>query len=342
MSKLKMSSKSTSNLSITIIGGGIGGLVLALQLEAAGFRNITIFEASRELKATIGTGINIQPSATLVLRNLGLLPALEAKAIKTEELRFYNTKGQHVFSEARGLKAGYIVPQLSIHRGMLHDVLLKAVKERLGSWCVYTDHTFEGYEQDEKSITAKFKRRSDPKVPAMVPEIKSDVLVGADGINSVARSLLYPDEGAPNFSGMMLYRGVTVSQPFFTGRSMLWAGHDNLKFIAYPVGREAELEGNSLVNWIAEFRVREKDDPDVSPPQDWGRGVSKDLFAARFKDWKFEFLDIPKLMKETEKVYEFPMCDRNPVDRWSFGRLTLLGDAAHPLYPSMPLPSPSP
>ena len=328
-----------SEITVTIIGGGIGGLVLALQLHSVGIRNITIFESSRTL-AAIGSGINLQPSAVLVLRNLGLLPSLEEIGIKTEELKYYNRYGHFVIGEPRGEKAGYLVPQFSVHRGMLHAMLLGAVKERLGDGCVIMDHVFTSYEQDEGSVTAKFTRKTDPAVPADVQERRSDVLIACDGINSTARRLLYPDEGPPNFSGRLLWRGVSLREPFLTGRSMVWAGHADQKFIAYPVGRQAEKEGKSLVNWIAELRVRSKDDPDLTPPvADWGKTVSKDRFASQFKSWTFGFLSIPELIEETEVVAEFPMCDRTPVDRWTFGRLTLLGDAAHPLYPSTLAPS---
>jgi 2-polyprenyl-6-methoxyphenol hydroxylase-like FAD-dependent oxidoreductase len=295
------------HISIVIIGGGIGGLVLALQLEADGFKNISIFEASRELKA-VGSGINLQPSAVLVLRNLGLLPALEASGIKVAELRYYNRYGHYVISEPRGEAAGYLVPQFSIHRGMLHELLLKALKQRLGDECVYPDHVFTSYIQNDTSITAHFTRRSDISVPADVPSKTTDVLIAADGINSTARRLLYPNEGPPNFSGRLLWRGVSKRSPFLTGRSMVWAGHADQKFIAYPVGREAELEGQSLVNWIAELRVRDKDDPDLTPPQaDWGKVVPKERFASQFQSWKFGFLSIPDLIEETKEVSEFPM-----------------------------------
>jgi 2-polyprenyl-6-methoxyphenol hydroxylase-like FAD-dependent oxidoreductase len=323
-----------SQLSIAIVGGGIGGLVLGLQLQADGFKNVEIFEASRELKV-IGSGINLQPSAVLVLRNLGLLPALEATGIKTADLRYYNQYGHHVVSEPRGEAAGYLIPQISIHRGMLHELLLKALKERLGHDCVHTDHVFTSYTQNETSITANFTKRSNPTLPAGIPSKTADVLIAADGINSTARKLLYPNEGPPNFSGRLLWRGVSKRAPFLTGRSMVWAGHADQKFIAYPVGREAELEGQSLVNWIAELRVRDKDDPDLIPPQaDWGKVVPKERFASKFQSWTFGFLSISELIEETKEVSEFPMVDRTPVSRWSVGRLTLLGDAAHPLYPS--------
>jgi 2-polyprenyl-6-methoxyphenol hydroxylase-like FAD-dependent oxidoreductase len=286
------------------------------------------------LKA-IGSGINLQPSAVLVLRNLGLLGRLEETGIKTAELRYYNRYGHYVVSEPWREAAGYLVPQVSIHRGMLHELLLKALKERLGEGCVHTDHVFASYTQNETSITARFVRRSDLNLPAEVQEKKADVLIAADGINSTARTLLYPDEGPPNFSGRLLWRGGIETFPFPDRSFDVWAGHADQKFIAYPVGREAELEGKSLVNWIAELRVLDKDDPDLTPPQaDWGKVVPKERFASQFQSWTFGFMSIPELTEETKEVSAFPMCDRTRVERWSFGRLTLLGDAAHPLYPS--------
>jgi len=187
-----------SRLSIAIISGGIGGLVLALQLGADGFHNVTIYESSRSLKA-IGSGINLQPSAVLVLRNLGLLPALKETGIKTAELRYYNRYGHYVVSEKRGEDAGYLVPQFSVHRGMLHELLLKTVQERLGKEYVKTDHVFTSYSQDENCITANFTRKSDPSQPSEIQSQTTDVLVAADGINSAARCLLYSDEGSPEF-----------------------------------------------------------------------------------------------------------------------------------------------
>ncbi|RDW70018.1 FAD protein [Coleophoma crateriformis] len=325
-----------SDLAITIIGGGIGGLVLALQLHADGFQKIEIFEATPVLKP-IGSGINLQPSAVLVLRNLDLLPALEEIGVKTKELRYYNRYGHPVVSEPRGEDAGYLIPQLSLHRGMLHELLLKTVKSRLGEACIHTNHALASFSQTDASITANFvcRSRSGNAEAALIPSRTSDVLIAADGINSTVRKLLYPDEGPPNFSGRLLWRGVSLREkPFLTGASMVWAGHADQKFIAYPVGGEAEREGKSLVNWIAELRVRSADDPDTTPPvADWGKVVEKSRFDGEFKSWTFGFLSIPELIEETEEVSEYPMCDRTPVDRWSFGRLTLLGDAAHPLYP---------
>lgn len=323
--------------SIAIIGGGIGGLVLALQLHATGFTNIYIFESSQALKP-IGSGINLQPSAVLILRNLGLLRALEDVGIKTKELRYFNKFGQAIIGEERGEGAGYSVPQFSVHRGVLHGVLLETVRERVGSERVTLGCGFVGFEQDQASITARFERRStisDGEVKKEKSSWTGDVLIAADGINSTVRSLLYPNEGPPNFSGRLLWRGVTVRKPYLTGRSMVWAGHADQKFIAYPIGKKEMDKGESMVNWIAELRVRDKDDLDKTPPKaDWGKSVAKDRFMDKFEGWELGGLKVSELITETETVFEFPMCDRDPVDRWSFERLTMLGDAAHPLYPS--------
>ncbi|KAK1757094.1 3-hydroxybenzoate 6-hydroxylase [Echria macrotheca] len=319
---------------IIIAGAGIGGLSTALALHAAGFSDIHVFEASGTL-TTLGVGINIQPSAGLILRNLGLLPALRDVAVETRELNFYSRHGHAILSEPRGASAGYAVPQFSIHRGEFQMLLLDAVRARIGADRVHLDHAFVGYEQDATSITARFARRGAgpgelPEIPAMT----GAMLVAADGINSTARRLLYPDEGPPRFSGRMLWRGCVERPPYLTGASMVWAGHANQKFIAYPISGRAARRGTSLVNWIAELRVRDERDPDLTPPPtDWTKHVPKDRFAGPFADWSCGGLRMAELIDSTENVFEFPMCDRDPVERWSFGRLTLLGDAAHAMYP---------
>jgi 2-polyprenyl-6-methoxyphenol hydroxylase-like FAD-dependent oxidoreductase len=317
---------------ILIAGAGIGGLVTALALHAAGFSDINIFEASSQL-TTLGVGINVQPSAVLILRNLGLLDALEKTAIKTGELNFYNRHGDLILSEPRGLRAGYAVPQFSVHRGELQMLLLAAVKERLGESSIRLNHSLSGFTQTAKDITATFVKRHD-YTAADLPEVTADVLIAADGINSTVRKILYPLEGPPRFSGRILWRGCIEQEPYLSGASMVWAGHADQKFIAYPISQRSADKGKSLVNWIAELRVRSKDDTDLTPPKtDWTRAVPKEVFAGPFQTWRCGGLEMKDLINDTEKVFEFPMSDRDPVEQWSFGRLTLLGDAAHAMYP---------
>jgi 2-polyprenyl-6-methoxyphenol hydroxylase-like FAD-dependent oxidoreductase len=317
---------------ILIAGAGIGGLSAALALHASGFTDIKIFEASSTL-TTLGVGINVQPSAVLILRNLGLLEALEKTGIQTQELNFYNRHGDSILSEKRGVQAGYEVPQFSIHRGEFQMLLLSAVKERLGDDVLYLNHALTGFEQNEKSITAQFSQRRDG-VPAEQSSVTGDILIAADGINSTARRILYPNEGPPKFSGRMLWRGCIERAPYLTGASMVWAGHADQKFIAYPISQRSADKGKALVNWIAELRIRGKDDEDLTPPKtDWTKAVNKNVFAGPFETWRCGGLEMKELIDSTEKVFEFPMSDRDPVEHWSFGRLTLLGDAAHAMYP---------
>ncbi|KAF2731441.1 FAD/NAD(P)-binding domain-containing protein [Polyplosphaeria fusca] len=323
----------SSQPKIVIVGAGIGGLTAALSLHAAGFTDLHIFEAASSL-TTLGVGINVQPSAVLILRNLGLLEALENTAVKTKELNFYNRHGDAILSEPRGLDAGYAVPQFSIHRGEFQMLLLSAVKERLGADCVRLNHALTEFEQKETSITARFSQRKDLASPAEQSSITADILIAADGINSTVRKFLYPKEGPPRFSGRMLWRGCIERDAYLTGASMVWAGHADQKFIAYPISARSARNGKSLVNWIAELRIRGKDDPDLTPPKtDWTKTVSKDVFAGPFEQWKCGGLEMKELISQTEKVFEFPMSDRDPAERWTFNRLTLLGDAAHAMYP---------
>lgn len=213
-------------------------------------------------------------------------------------------------------------------------MLLEAVKERLGADHVHLNHALESFEhQDNERVKLNFiQKRSGEK--ASIPEVVADLCVAADGINSTVRRILYPKEGPPNFSGRMLWRGCVERKPYLTSGSMIWSGHANQKFIAYPIRNYGdESESKSLVNWIAELRVRDESDPDTTPPEktDWLNDVPKERFAGQFAKWSFGFLDVPQLIAETDKVFEYPMCDRDPVAKWSFKALTLLGDAAHPM-----------
>lgn len=297
---------------ILIAGAGIGGLTAALALRRAG-RQVVVFEAADEIRP-LGVGINLLPHAVRVLTELGLGPALDAAGIRTAELLYFSKHGKRIWREPRGIDAGYPVPQYSIHRGRLQQILLEAVMQVAE---VRAGHRLESFDLDGR---ARFSNGF---------ALQGDALIGADGIHSAVRKYFYPDEGEPAFSGKILWRAVTEAAPFLTGRSMIMAGHARQKFVAYPISPEAMSRGRSLVNWIAELHLG----GDAAPRRDWNRRVSKDVFASAFASWKFDWLDVPALIDGASEVFEFPMVDRDPVPRWSFDRVTLLGDAAHPMYP---------
>jgi len=309
---------------VVIVGAGISGLTTALALHRGGCR-VRVYESVRTLRA-LGVGINLLPHSVRELIDLGLQAALEDKAILTGSLRYHAKDGRTIWSEPRGLDAGYPCPQYSIHRGELQMILLEAVRDRLGAGSVVTGHRFVAADQDEAGVTARF---ADPDTGAVLDTVRADCLVGADGIMSTVRAGFYPDEGNPVYAGQVLWRGVTVSEPFADGRTMVMIGNDERKAVIYPIGRVDE--SRQLINWIAELAI-----PRELPANkgDWNRVGNKADFLDHFQDWRFDWLDVPDLFERAEVCWEFPMVDRDPVARWSFGRITLLGDAAHAMRPN--------
>ncbi len=309
-------------LPILIVGGGIGGLAAALCLHSRGIE-ARVYERVGQLKP-LGVGINLLPHAARVVHELGLAPRLAATAIQTGKLEYYNKFGQLIWSEPRGIAAGYAVPQYSIHRGDLQMLLYEAALERLGRGRIETNASFEAVEQRGDVVVARFKRADGSTF-----EAQGSALIGADGIHSVLRQHFYPHEGEPNFAQRILWRAVSEAKPFLDGRTMIMAGYQHEKFVCYPISQRHANAGRALINWIAELTV-----PETSPPrQDWNREVPKARFAGRFASWKFPWLDVPALIEGAQFVYEFPLVDRDPLPSWTRGRVTLLGDAAHPMYP---------
>jgi 2-polyprenyl-6-methoxyphenol hydroxylase-like FAD-dependent oxidoreductase len=309
-------------MDVLIIGAGIGGLTLGLMLHRAGIA-CRVFEATPELKA-IGVGINLLPHASRELCGLGLEEALAKVAVTTREYCFFNRFGQFIYSEPAGRFAGYDVPQFSIHRGDLQMVLLDAFKARAGADKVITGWRCTRVEHDGPEAIAHFV---DADGNALPPQ-RGSVVVSAEGIHSSLRKQLYPNEGPPKYSGVNMWRGVTRWKPFLSGASMIRIGwHHPAKLLIYPIRNDIDADGRQLVNWVV----------DIETPKhltrDWNRRGNLDDFIHTMADWHFDWLDVPTFIRAADAILEFPMVDQDPLPRWSFGRLTLLGDAAHPMYP---------
>ena len=299
---------------VLIIGGGIGGLTLALSLHQAGIA-CKVFEAAPAVKP-LGVGVNLLPHGMRELTELGLQDRLARIAVETSELCFYNRYGQFIFKEARGRHAGYEWPQLSIHRADLHDVLLAETRKRLGADSVVLN--MKCISVSEKG-TAKFENGA---------SIAGSCVIGCDGIHSAVRKQLFPGEGPPGYQGINMWRGVTRMKPFLTGASMAVAGWLEVgKMVIYPIRNELDAQDRQLVNWVAEIQSPR------NVMQDWNLGGRIEDFYPTFKDWRFDWLDCAAMIREAEQVLEYPMVDRDPLPWWTRGRVTLLGDAAHPMYP---------
>ena len=308
---------------IVIIGGGISGLTLALSLHEAGIA-CRIYESAPSYKP-LGVGLNLQPHGVRELTLLGLLPALYARGVETSEMGYYSRHGQHIFTEPRGRHAGYEWPQFSIHRAHFHDVLIDAVHERLGADAIVMNTRCTGVEHDEAGVTAHFV---DATGGQALPSIRGVAAIACDGIHSVIRRQLFPGEGAPFYQNINMWRGVSRWTPFLSGSTMVQTGWLNVgKMVIYPLTQRPDADGKQLLNWVAELQ---------SPRhvrQDWTLAGRIEDVLPTYGDWHFDWLDVGAMIREAQIVLEFPMVDRDPLPFWTAGRMTLVGDAAHPMYP---------
>jgi 2-polyprenyl-6-methoxyphenol hydroxylase-like FAD-dependent oxidoreductase len=307
-------------MDVLIIGGGIGGLTLGLMLHRAGIA-CRIFEAAPEVKP-LGVGINLLPHAMKELAALGLEQALAARGVLTAEAAFFNRFGQFVYKEPLGRAAGYDWPQISIHRGDLHRVLLDAFVGEAGADRLMLGWQCIGVERDG---TVHLRHMESQEA---LPPQRGHAVIGCDGIHSVVRKQLYPDEGEPIYSGINMWRGVTPWKPILGGATMIRAGwFTHGKMVIYPIRNNIDGEGRQLVNWVAELETPKYE------RWNWARPARLEDFLPAFADWHFDWLDVPEFIRRAEVMLEYPMVDKDPLPRWSFGRVTLLGDAAHPMYP---------
>lgn len=310
-------------MTVIIAGAGIAGLTLGLSLHQVGvpFR---IYEAVGALRP-LGVGINVQPHAVREIIALDLEPEIDRIGLATEEVAYFSAQGGLIWSEPRGRLAGYNWPQYSVHRGHLQMMLHDALVERCGADAIVTGAAVADWRETKTGVVVDLHDR---KAGTSLGAVEGSVLIASDGINSAIRARLYPDEGPASWRGTMMWRGVTKGPRFRTGRTVAMVGTKTRKFVGYPIADTQD--GGSVINWVCDLGYP----PDYQwRVQDWNRAGNLDDFLPHFADWHFDWLDVPAIIRAAEAVFEYPMVDREPLDRWTFGRVTLLGDAAHAMYP---------
>lgn len=310
-------------MTVLIAGGGISGLTLALSCHQAGIP-FRVFEASAQMRP-LGVGINLQPSAVRELFDLGLEKRLDEVGIRLKNYGLYTKKGLHVWTEPRGLDAGYKWPAYSVHRGRLHMLLYEEVLKRAGPQAVECGWRATGFDTEGDTAVLHLQDRE-----GQTRSVRGDVVIGADGIHSALRAQMEPDEGPPHWGGAILWRGTTRARPFLSGASMALIGHEGLRFVVYPISPPDPETGLATINWICNLQG---DPAKGFRKEDYARRADLDDFLPAFAPIRFDWLDAQALIRGADEIFEYPMVDRDPLTRWTYGRVTLMGDAAHATYP---------
>jgi 2-polyprenyl-6-methoxyphenol hydroxylase-like FAD-dependent oxidoreductase len=311
---------------VLIAGGGIGGLATALTLHQIGVPCI-VYEAVRELRP-LGVGINLQPNAVRELYDLGFTPAdLDRVGVPAREWALVGLNGNDIYSEPRGLLAGYNWPQYAVHRGQFHMLLHEKLVARVGTDAVRLGSRVTGYRYDpDGGVTALIERAD-----GTTSEQRGALLIGADGIHSAVRAQMHPTQPPIHWGGAIMWRGTTQARPIRTGASFVGLGTHRQRMVFYPISHPDPRTGLATINWIAEVTL---DNSEGWKQSGWFRPVSTQDFRHHFADWIWDWLDVPALIAGADAAFENPMIDRDPVPTWCDGPVALLGDAAHAMYPT--------
>lgn len=310
---------------VLIAGGGIGGLLLALTLHEIGVP-CTVLESIRELKP-LGVGINLQPNAVRELEDLGIGAAeLDKVGIPAREWALIGLNGQEIYSEPRGKLAGYNWDQYAVHRGAFHILLYRTAIERLGQDAIKLGHQVVGYRKEADGTVAAIVE----KAGGGREKFSGALLFGADGIHSAVRAQMHPDQPPIHWGGTIMWRGTARAAPIRSGSSFVGLGTSRHRVVFYPISQPDE-DGLAEINWIAE---KTYDTDHDWTRTGWFRPVEIGEFASEFEGFVYDGLDMPALLANSQVAYENPMIDRNPLPTWVDGPVALMGDAAHPMYPT--------